>query len=408
MPELLRPPLRLTILSSSDAMATSRARELERILDSTASGIGWHLGNLESPPLGAQPLGEKLELKVFSSAPPGDADAWLDATLHSVVIVLVDQKLFEDLGALDWLRACARHINPEEDRHLLVAVPFGELEQQKWIAASEAFAEYQTLSWMTLDSEPAGRADQLALHVLHAMIRVLATAVYRNPDWRLRLFLSHAKLDGFYLAQSLRGFLGQQSWLGTFYDARDIEPGASWKRALRQAAGRSVLLALRTDIYEQRLWCRQEFRWAEVFGVPRVVVEARSSLVYPASELALDGAPTVRIPDGNLARVLFAALQTALRSLLFQRRVRELQQTGRLPTGKGVKVLNVAPSIETLTSACQELGGAVAVGKRKRSRRLIIYPDPPLAEGLGAAGEALARGVGARLKTPGQLASEGA
>jgi len=191
--------------------------------------------------------------------------------------------------------------------------------------------------------------------------------------------------------------------LETFYDARDIEPGTSWKQALEDGVARSVLLALRTDVYEQRLWCRQEFRWAEAFGVPRVVVDARSSLVYSASELALDGSPTVRIPDGNLARVLFAAFQTALRSLLFQRRVQELQKIGLLPPrGPDVKILGVAPSIETLAGACKDLSESP-----DPTKRVIVYPDPPLAEGLGAAGEALARDIGARLITPSQLASEG-
>jgi len=402
VPDLIRPPLRLTILSSPGATATGRARELERILDSTASGIGF--GEDTSPPPGGQPLGEKLELKVFSSVPPGDAETWLDATLHSLVIVLVDSQLFQDPGIIDWLRRCARHAFRSADRHSLIAVYFGENEQKQWSQVDDSVGEFQTLSWMNLDSEAAGRADQLALRVLHGMIKVLATTVH-NPDWRLRLFLSHAKLDGFYLAQSLRNFLDQQDWLETFYDARDINPGTPWKRELRNAVGKSLLLALRTDIYDQRLWCRQEFRYAEAFGVPRVVVDARSSLVYPASDLALDGAPTVRIPDGNLARVLFAALQTALRSLLFQRRIRELQDIGRLVVGRDVKILSVAPSIETLAGACRDL--AESPDPTPPTRRLIVYPDPPLTDGMSAAGEALASQVGARLITPGQLASEG-
>jgi len=390
----------LTLLSSPDAKAKNRAGELERILDSTAAGIGLSFDEDASPPSGAQPLGEKLELKVFSSAPPGDAETWLDATLHSVVIVLVDSQLFEQPELMDWLRACAPKIDLK--RHRLIAVPFGESEQERWVEADKAFGKIQTLPWWSLDTEHAGRADQLALRALHFMIRVVARAVFGGPDWKFRLFLSHAKLDGFYLAQSVRSFLGQQPWLETFYDARDIEAGTSWQQALEDGVARSVLLALRTDVYEQRLWCRQEFRWAEVYGVPRVVVDARSSLVYPASELALDGSPTVRIPDGNLARVLFAAFQTALRSLLFQRRVQELQRIGLLPPqGPDVKILSVAPSVETLAGACKDLSESPDPGKRT-----IVYPDPPLAEGLGAAGEAMAREIGARLITPSQVASE--
>ncbi|HEX4953584.1 MAG TPA: toll/interleukin-1 receptor domain-containing protein [Thermoanaerobaculia bacterium] len=402
MTDFIHPPLRLTLLSSSDPTAVARARELERILDGTAAGIGWDLGTLESPPPGTEPLGEKLELKVFTARPDGEASAWLDATLHSVVVVLVDGALLADGPTLDWLRACAKHLDSRPGRHRLIAVPFDEGLHQRWLALGGDLGEYQTLLWTLLDPEPAGRADQLALRALQGMIGVLAIVVLGRPERSLRLFLSHAKLDGFYLAQSLRHFLDQQSWLSTFYDARDIEPGTSWKQALRDAVGRCLLLVLRTDLYDRRLWCRQEVRWAEAFGVPRVVVDARSGLVHPASELALESAPTVRIPDGNLARVLFAALQTALRSLLFQRRVMELQRLGRLPgPGSNLRVLSFPPSVETLARACQELGEPTEAAKR-----LIVYPDPPLTEGLGLAAEALVRSVGARLATPGQLASE--
>lgn len=403
MSELLQPPLRLTILSSTETMAIGRARELERILDSTASGIGWDLGELENPPPGTQPLGEKLELRVFSSAPAHKAADWLDASLHSVLVVLVDSKLLEDATTLEWLQACAQHLDQQPERHRLIAVPFGEREQCRWTGTGDRFEEYQTLPWMTLDTEPGGRADQLAIRLLHGMVRVLARTAYGSPMWNLRLFISHAKLDGLYLARSLRDFFAQQSWLGSFYDARDIEPGTSWKQALREALGHSLLLVLRTDAYDRRFYCRQEVRWAEAFGVPRIVVDARSGLVHPASDLTLESASTVRIPDGNLARVLFAALQTALRSLLFQRRVYELRQKGRLPTSvEYVKILSTTPSVEALSFACKELARAPGT-----EQRLIIYPDPPLAEGMSAAGEAMARLVGAKLITPGQLISGG-
>lgn len=325
---ILSPPLRLAILSSSDPKATARARELESILDSTASGISVDVNDLQSPQPGDQPLGEKLELKVFLSAPQQEAGDWLDATLHAMVVVLVDAKLLEDSSTLHWLRACARHLGQHPNRDRLIAVPFGEAEQQRWIEADKELGEYQTLSWMNLDPEPAGRADQLAMRVLHSMIRVLAREVYGGPSWDLRLFLSHARIDGFYLAQSLRHFLSHQSWLDTFYDARDIEPGISWKQALRDAVSQSIMLILRTDTYDRRLWCRQEVHWAETLAVPRIVIDARSRLAHPASELALDMASAVRVPDGNLARALFATLQIALLALLFQRRVTELQRCG--------------------------------------------------------------------------------
>jgi hypothetical protein len=400
---IYKPPLRLAILTSADTTARARALQLEQILDRTVSGTSSCPDDAQSPISEDPSLGVTFELRVFSADLPHQKAAdWLDATLHAVVVVLVDDQLLDDAPTLDWLRACARHLSQHPNRHRLIAVPFGESEQLRWIGADRELAEYQTLSWLNLDPEPAGRTDQLAMRILHGMIRVLAREVYGGQRWDLRLFLSHAKRDGFYLAQSLRYFVSQQSWLETFYDARDIEPGTSWKQALRDAVGQSIMLILRTDVYESRIWCRQEVRWAEAFAVPRIVIDARNGLAYPASELGLDLSPTVRIPDGNLARALFATLEIALRALLFQRRVTELQRHGWLPDDPGrVRILRVTPSIQTLAHACEQLARSESA-----EEKLVVYPDPPLSEGLGAAGDALAQAVGARLVTPGKLASE--
>jgi hypothetical protein len=51
-----------------------------------------------------------------------------------------------------------------------------------------------------------------------------------------------------------------------------------------------------------------------------LLVDARTSLNHPAGTLPLDRVPSVRIPDGNLVRILFLALREGLRFLLFMRR----------------------------------------------------------------------------------------
>ena len=401
MAPAFQPPLRLAILSSSHQRALGRARDLETTLNGSAAGIGWDAGEAASPEPGAETIGEKLEMRVFQTAPAEPAADFLDATLHTVVVVLVDEALLADADAVKWLIACAQHVEASARRHTFVAVPFGEEAQERWIALSPAIAGLQALPWALLDPEPAGRRDQMALQTLHQLIRTVSRPVFRQYGWKLRTFLSHAKLDGFQLAQSLRHFLGRQQWLESFYDARDIEAGSSWKDELREGVAHSVLLVLRTDAYDRRLWCRQEVRWADTFAVPRVVVDARSSLVYPGADLGLEACPTVRVPDGNLARILFALLQAALRSALFQRRVWELRSLGHLPAGdQDVRTLAVSPSIDAVTHACAELGAATA------TPRFVVYPDPPLRAGLREAAEALVGNVGARLRTPRQVVSE--
>jgi hypothetical protein len=390
------PSLRVAILSSGDARISALASSLEQRL---AGGPESVAGGEMLPPSG-EALAERFELRVFARAPAADAGPWLDQALHSVLVVLVDARLFTDTALLDWLRAAALHLRQPTRRHSLLAVPLSDELNERWQSETETLGRYQSLPWYGL-GEAAERADMLALRVLNHMVRVLATTVFTTPDWKLRVFLSHAKQDGLYLAQSIRYFIATQGWLDKFYDAEDIEPGWSWEEQLRQGVGRSLVLVLRTDAYDRRFWCRSEVRWAEALCIPVVVVDARSGLVYPASDLPFDGVQTVRVPDGNLPRILFSVLQTVLQSMLFQRSVRQLREHARLPPSEAaVRVLGVTPGIPAIVHACEELRSA------PHRLRLLVYPDPPLREGVLQAAQALAAAVKARLTTPRQRREE--
>ena len=131
---------------------------------------------------------------------------------------------------------------------------------------------------------------------------------------KLNLFISHAKLDGLPLAQSFRNQLGTlQGLLKYFYHAQHVPPRSSWKRILREGVERSVVLVLRTNTYEERPWCVQEMDWAEDFGSPLLMVDARTQLVRAREFLPIGGSPCIHVPDGNLVRVLQSALREALR-----------------------------------------------------------------------------------------------
>ena len=139
------------------------------------------------------------------------------------------------------------------------------------------------------------------------------------------------------------------------------------------------------------------------FGAPVVVVDARSGLVYPASDLPFEGAQTVRVPDGNLPRIIFAVLRTALQAMLFRRSVQQLCALGKLPDrSASVRVLPVVPGISVIALACDDLRNA------PDEPRFVVYPDPPLRDGLLRAAQLLAETVKARLVTPRQIQEESA
>ena len=160
--------------------------------------------------------------------------------------------------------------------------------------------------------------EEYALRPGYAAANALAVAwrILGQPNEKISIFISHAKLDGLPLARAFRHQLENMHGLETFYDAQHIPPGSSWKMALRSGVERSVVVALRTNIYEERFWCVQELDWAEDFGCPIVVVEARTHLVRSREFLPIGGSPCVYVPDGNTVRILQSALQEALRVTL--------------------------------------------------------------------------------------------
>ncbi|MGB7990854.1 MAG: toll/interleukin-1 receptor domain-containing protein [Candidatus Methylophosphatis roskildensis] len=193
------------------------------------------------------------------------------------------------------------------------------------------------------------RPHTLALLALHRARLLLGAEPNAN---KLKLFISHAKADGLFLAHSLRSLIKEVPELGNWYDADDIESGGDWSEDIEAAAANSVLLAIRTDGYEQSAWCRREFETALAHGVPIVVVDALLRPTITASSLPFAAMPTVRIPDGNTHRVLIAALREHLRLLLVETLVAE-----RVP--KDAKLAwRVWPRLPTL-SAIQRGGNAL-------------------------------------------------
>jgi hypothetical protein len=129
---------------------------------------------------------------------------------------------------------------------------------------------------------------------------------------------------------------------------------------------------VRPEAYDGRRWCQQEVHWADEYATPAVLFDARTSLNHPAGTLPFDRVPTVRIPDGNLVRILFLAPREGLRFLLFARRVERMKQEGELPTPVELRVFSFPPSMSALLRACRSLA------QSPEANRMILYPDPPL------------------------------
>lgn len=350
-----------------------------------------------------------IQLGVFSAAPAHGAAKTLDAFCHTVTIVLVDQALMDktDDALWDWLAECWASTSASNGRHAMIAVPMDERIGHRFSAKRSTLASNQMLSLHDL-GERAIRPAMLSLRILHECRARLAEALPNVPAQsagHLRLFISHAKLDGLPLAHALKHQIDAVGWLKSFYDAVDLPSGCDWQKELERGVGASLIVMLRTEMYESRHWCQQEVLWADEYATPAVLVEARTDLNHPAGALPFDRIPTVRIPDGNLLRILFLALREGLRFLLFMRRVEQMKQSGSLPSPVEMRVFSFPPSMSALLRACHSLADSKGP---PTTPRLILYPDPPLRAGLYEAAQALVSKYapsGTSLVTPNTLAA---
>ncbi len=283
-------------------------------------------------------------------------------------------------------------------RHeVMVVVPHEGL-QDSWLEETSArgLGRFQTLDFSRL-GERSERVDWLALQILNDGLRLAALGAGAPKNWKLQLFISHAKRDGLSLAKSLSKLLEDVEWLKGFYDTKSLNSFRPWEQQLEEGVASSVLVALRTDVYDHRPYCKKEVLWAEQYGAPLVFVDARGSLVHAGSGLPFESAPCVRIPDGNLVRILHTALRVAARSQAFLRRVDALRKRKLLPDPPALRVIPVTPGMSTITAVCESLEAqGVPAG-------VICYPEPRLPKGRLDAAEALAAQVQARFGTPGEL-----
>lgn len=345
-----------------------------------------------------------VPIRVFSAAPGVGVPSALGSFCHTLIVVLLSDSLVRKGGQplLDWLEECWSAANTDGATHRLLVVALDEKAGRDLVAAKPALETLQLLQAHSL-GEPAIRAGLLALRCIHEC-RTLVLQGIPNASGFLKVFISHAKLDGLPLAHALRHQIQALGWLGKFYDADDIPAGSNWQKELEKGVGSSLLVVLRSDVYEERFWCRQEVLWSDEYATPSVLVDLRTELAFPAGTLPLDRMPSVRIPDGNLLRILFHALREGLRFLLFTRRVEAMKGGGQLPAHRELRVFAFQPSVAALLQVCSSIAASTSTSA---DPSIILYPDPPLRAGVYEAAQALVASVapGTALVTPNTLAA---
>ncbi|MES3106893.1 toll/interleukin-1 receptor domain-containing protein [Sphingomonas aurantiaca] len=184
----------------------------------------------------------------------------------------------------------------------------------------------------------------------------------------VRVFISHSKHDavGEPIAKRVRARLHEGRGLSSFFDVHDIPAGLRSEQVLLHRVSQSAVIAIHTDTYSSREWCRREIIEAKRANVPLVVANCigdRDERGFPY----MGNVPIVRVdPDSNdrLDAIIARLLDEVLKDFLWKCRVQSVSDYTA-----DVVFLPRPPELISLASLPPTT---------EMPAPLVVYPDPPL------------------------------
>lgn len=221
-------------------------------------------------------------------------------------------------------------------------------------------ARLNNLSFLRAFDEPdeAERKKLVARRMLHLLIRRLRPHATDEDAPPVTIFLSYAKIDvgkqpG--VVNSLLDYLKANQPERTWFDSGDIASGSRFAKAIEDGVSDSALLAVVTDAYSSRSWCRREVLFAKRYQRPFVIVDALQEREIRRFPYA-GNAPVLRWRD-DPRDVVDSLLRETLRHAYAEEMLRQRARPGDdiLPSG---------PELVTVV--------------HRDKTRPVLYPDPPL------------------------------
>jgi hypothetical protein len=186
---------------------------------------------------------------------------------------------------------------------------------------------------------------------------------------KVQVFLSHSKHDdhGEQIAYAIRNKLHNGHGLSSFFDVHDIPAGLRFHKVLLRQVRVSAMVAIHTDSYSSREWCRREIIEAKRWNVPLIVVNSISDFDERGFPY-MGNVPIVRLEPQGVDRidfVIWRLLDEVLKDFLWRCRVQLTRDTA----GCTVVFMPRSPELISLASLPPRTDVPEPV---------IVYPDPPL------------------------------
>ncbi|SRR6266404_556899 len=315
---------------------------------------------------------------IYRSAPgPGSStpiDIEFTDAETSAIVLLLDKHWVADPAWVTW----ARDLTNRADTAGLAVRAFpvaidGEAIQ---LNIAEQAVRWDTWASMSTDDRERQLIGSLTYQFCRMLRHYLAQLKHPTEDeeallaylTKVAIFLSHSKHDpdGKRIANLVRDYLyrGEGDSLASFFDVHDIPAGLRFNKVLLQKVKVSAVVAIHTDSYSSREWCRREIIEAKKWNVPLVVANCVTD-IDERSFPYMGNVPLIRMdPDkaDRLDYIVRRLLDEVLKDFLWRCRT-------ELVTGKASADVTFLPRPPELISlaALNDLTTAT-----------LVYPDPPI------------------------------
>ena len=364
--------------------------------------VAWHPANPEGPGLALGIFehyrralytnvagGAGVPVHYRSVPAPGRAlpiDIDLDDADASAVVLLIDASWAGDPAWVAWGDKLADRAEKAGLRARVFPVTIDAAAAAIGLAAQAARWDL----WPALS--PDERRRRLISNLTYQFCRMLRSHLERlrhpaEPEASLlqylkkvELFLSHSKGDdaGAKIARHVRDHLHAGDGLESFFDVHDIPIGLQFDKVLLLKVKVSAVIAIHTDSFSSREWCRREILEAKRWSVPLVVVNSISD-VDERGFPYLGNVPVVRMDPIGADRidvVVGRLLDEVLKDFLWRCWV---ERAGPAPAG----VAFIPRPPELISLAGPGVGATTT----------LVYPEPPIGAEERQLFEAVAPGV---------------
>lgn len=186
---------------------------------------------------------------------------------------------------------------------------------------------------------------------------------------KVQIFLSHSKRDsdGERIAHAIRDRLHSCYAFSSFFDIHDIPAGLRFHKVLLQQVRVSAMVAIHTDSYSSRQWCRREIIEAKLWNVPLVIANCISDF-DERSFPYMGNVPVVSLDPCDIERIDLTVnhlLDEVLKDFLWRCQIELTQNT-------------IDPNVVFMPRPPELISLACLPAETEVPKPVIVYPDPPL------------------------------